>query len=342
MTTDTKTLPRQDEPKAGIALFRGGVTQEGIVFVLSVLLLVGFGLFLDGFATQSNLLSLVRSVSVLGILGLAMALVVIGRGIDLSLIATMVTSVAWPIVLMSNGTPVAQALLYGCGFALLCGVVNGVLIAYVEIPALFSTLAMGTVIYGFGRLKLVTSEVVYIPDADRWIAFIGQGSVLGVPMPVILFVVMAAVVHLLLTRTKFGWFLFAMGDNFQAARITGAPVRPLIVLQYVLSSAIGFLAGVITAASVVSMNTRIFNSTMVYDVILVVVLGGIGLSGGKGGVRNVLIGTLLIGVLLNGMTIMDIQYTVQNVIKSTILLVALVADSLLNPRDEQTAQQGDI
>ena len=76
--------------------------------------------------------------------------------------------------------------------------------------------------------------------------------------------------------------------------------------------------------------------------ILVVVLGGIGLSGGKGGIRNVIVGTLLIGILLNGMTIMDIQYTVQNIIKSVILLAAIVIDTILNPRDEQTAQHGDI
>jgi ribose transport system permease protein len=81
---------------------------------------------------------------------------------------------------------------------------------------------------------------------------------------------------------------------------------------------------------------------MVYDVILVAVIGGIGLSGGKGGVRNVIIGTALIGVLLNGMTILNTPYTVQNIIKSVILMLAIVADSILNPRDEQTSQQGDI
>jgi ribose transport system permease protein len=90
------------------------------------------------------------------------------------------------------------------------------------------------------------------------------------------------------------------------------------------------------------MNMRVVNSTMIYDVLLVVILGGIGLSGGRGGVRNVLVGTVLIGLLLNGMTIMDISYTVQNLIKSTVLLGALVVDALLNPRDEQTSQQGDI
>jgi ribose transport system permease protein len=115
-----------------------------------------------------------------------------------------------------------------------------------------------------------------------------------------------------------------------------------VVLQYVFSSLVGYAAGLIMATGVTLMNTRIVNSTLLYDVILVVVLGGISLSGGKGGVRNVIVGTLLIGTLLNGMTIMDIQYTGQNVIKSVILLIAIVVDSILNPRDEQTAQQGDI
>jgi ribose transport system permease protein len=136
--------------------------------------------------------------------------------------------------------------------------------------------------------------------------------------------------------------LRAVGDNLLAARIAGVPVRPIIVLKYMAASLIGFVAGLVTAASVASMNTRIANSTLVYDVILVVVLGGIGLSGGRGGIRNVIVGTLLIGVFLNGMTIMDIQYTVQNIIKGVILLTAIIMDTIVNPRDEQTAQQGDI
>jgi ribose transport system permease protein len=90
------------------------------------------------------------------------------------------------------------------------------------------------------------------------------------------------------------------------------------------------------------MQTRIYNSTMIYDVILVVVLGGIGLSGGRGGVLNVLIGTMLIGTMLNGMTILDMSYSAQNLIKGVILLVAILIDTLLNPRNEETAQQGDI
>ena len=131
-------------------------------------------------------------------------------------------------------------------------------------------------------------------------------------------------------------------NNFMAARNIGIPVRPMIVLRYVLSALIAFAAGLLSAASLLSMNTRIVNSTLLYDIILVVVIGGIGLSGGKGGIRNVIVGTLLIGTLLNGMTMLDLSYTLQNIIKSVILLIAIVIDSLINPRDEQTSQQGDI
>jgi ribose transport system permease protein len=142
--------------------------------------------------------------------------------------------------------------------------------------------------------------------------------------------------------TKPGRFLRAIGDNPLKARIAGIPVRRIVVLQYVASSLTGFLAGLVMVTLIGSMNTRQVNSTMVYDVILVVVLGGIGLSGGRGGVRNVLVGTLLIGILLNGMTILNVPYILQNLIKGVILLVAIVVDSVINPRDEQTSQQGDI
>jgi ribose transport system permease protein len=99
---------------------------------------------------------------------------------------------------------------------------------------------------------------------------------------------------------------------------------------------------VLTAASLHSINIRVVNSNLLYDIILVVVIGGVGLSGGRGGMRNVIVGALLIGIMQNAMTILDISNIYQNLIKSTILLVAIVVDSLLNPRDEQTAQQGDI
>ena len=139
-----------------------------------------------------------------------------------------------------------------------------------------------------------------------------------------------------------GRFIYAMGDNPLAARTSGVPLRLLVLLQYVLTSLVALAGGLLMAMFVTSMNTRIVSSTLVYDVILVVVLGGIGLSGGCGGIKSVIVGTLLIGILLNGMTMLSLTYSTQNVIKALTLLVALVLDTLINPRDEQTGQQGDI
>jgi len=318
------------------------LNQERIVLLGAAALFCVFAVFLKGFLNPSNLVTLVRGVSTLGILGVAMAIVVIGQGVDLAVVATYAMSAAWALHLAGQGASVPAALLLGFLFALSVGLINGVLIAYFELPALFATLGMASFVYGFARYALVPLVVVYMPASANEIGWIGGGFVFGAPTPILFFALIALLGFIFLRFTKQGRFVYAIGDNFAAARNSGAPVRPIIVLQYALSASIAFVAGMITATSVSSMNTNVVNSSLIYDVILVVVLGGIGLSGGRGGIRNVIVGTLLIGILLNGMTIMNIQYTMQNVIRSLILLAAIVLDSVINPRDEQTAQQGDI
>ena len=318
------------------------LTQEKIVLLIAFALFCIFSFALNGFLTSGNLLTLVRGVSTLGILGVGMALVVIGRGIDLSIVAIYAMSAAWTLHLANTGASIPLALALGYLFALAVGVINGVLIAYLEIPALFATLGMAAFAYGFARFFLVPLYVVYMPPGASSIAWIGGGFIYGVPAPILFFALVAFLGFAFLRYTNQGRFIYAIGDNFAAARISGAPVRPIIVLQYAVSATVAYLAGLITATAVASMNTAVVNSSMIYDIILVVVLGGVGLSGGRGGIRNVIVGTLLIGILLNGMTIMNIQYTLQNVIRGLILLAAIVIDSVVNPRDEQTAQQGDI
>ncbi|MBV9906193.1 MAG: ABC transporter permease [Hyphomicrobiales bacterium] len=288
------------------------------------------------------MVTLVRGVATLGILGVGMAIVVIGRGVDLAIVTTYAMSAAWTLHLASLGVAIGPALMLGFLLAVAVGVINGVLIAYVEIPALFATLGMAALVYGFVRWALVPLYVVYLPPSANVVAWIGGGFVWGAPTPILFFALIAFLGFVFLRFTKPGRFVYAIGDNFAAARISGAPVRSVIVLQYTIAASIAYIAGMITATAVSSMNTAVAISPMIYDVILVVVLGGISLSGGRGGIRNVLVGTLLIGILLNGMTIMNIEYTLQNVIRSVILLAAIVLDSLINPRDEQTDQQGDI
>lgn len=318
------------------------ISQQMIVFTIFVLLFIGFALFLPGFFAASNLLGLLQNVAILGILGLAMAIIVIGRGIDISMVAVLAVPAGLILQMVQDGHSVPVAILAAVALALVFGLVNGWLIAYAEVPSLFTTLASGLFLAGLGQVAFFRLDVVsWSPPLDA-LAFVGRGTLLGVPMPVVMFALVAVGVSLFLRRTRLGTYVYAIGDNPFGARTTGIPTRPVIVLQYTLAALIGALAGFVMAASVNSMPTRIYNSTMIYDVILVVVLGGIGLSGGRGGVVNVVIGTLLIGTLLNGMTILDVSYSAQNLVKGVILLIAILIDSFLNPRNEETAQQGDI
>ncbi len=317
-------------------------TQQTIVFVLFLLMFSGFLLGLPGFAQVDNLLTLLQNVAILGILGLGMAVVVIGRGIDISMIATLAVPSGLLLQLVQNGHGLATALPIALALSLVFGLVNGWLIAYAEVPSLFTTLASGLFLAGLGQGFLFQLEVVQWPAAMDAIVWFGRGTLAGLPMPVVMFGLAASLLALFLRFLRAGAFIYAIGDNPFTARAAGLPTRPVVVLEYVMAALIGLFAGVVMAASVSSMPTRIYNSTMVYDVVLVVVLGGIGLSGGRGGVQNVIVGTLLIGTMLNGMTIMDISYSMQNIIKGVVLLAAILIDSILNPRNEETAQQGDI
>ena len=317
-------------------------SQQTIVFTLFVLLLSGFALFLPGFARVDNLLTLLQNVAILGILGLGMAVVVIGRGIDISMIATLAVPSGLLLQMAADGVPLGPAFALAFGLALLFGALNGWLVAYAEVPSLFTTLASGLFLAGLGQGVLFHLDVIQWPAALDAVGGIGRGTVVGLPTPVVMFAAASVGMALFLRRLRAGAFIYAIGDNPLAARATGLPTRPVVVLEYVLAALIGAFAGLVMAASVNSMPTRIYNSTLIYDVVLVVVLGGIGLSGGRGGVLNVVIGTLLIGTMLNGMTILDMSYSVQNIVKGVVLLAAILIDSVLNPRNEETAQQGDI
>ena len=317
-------------------------TQQTIVFLLFLLMFVGFTLFLPGFSNIDNLLTLVQNVAILGILGLGMAVVVIGRGIDVSMIAAMAVPSAFLLQMVDNGQSLFCSASLALALSVAFGLLNGWLIAYAEVPSLFTTLASGLFLAGLGQAFIFQLEVVQWPLSLDSLAWMGRGGVVGIPMPVIMFALACALVGFFLKRLRMGQYIYAVGDNPFSARASGLASRPVVVLEYLIAALIGLFAGLVMAASVSSMPTRIFNSTMVYDVVLVVVLGGIGLSGGRGGVINVLIGTLLIGTMLNGMTIMDVSYSIQNIVKGVVLLIAILIDSILNPRNEETAQQGDI
>ena len=322
--------------------------QELIILIVTIVIFAGFSVFLDNFFSTGNLLTLMRSVSILGILSIAMAVVVISKGIDLSLIATLAVGTALASVLSSGDVlplidlPFIYAVLIGLIFTSVLCAITGILVAYWDMASVFVTLAMAGVIYGLGRTLFIRDELNYLPEDAAWLEYLGRGQLFGVPMPIICFLMLAIIMHLLLTKTTFGKFVYSIGDSGLAARTAGVPVRPILVMIFILAGTVAYFAGLLTAGAISSINTRMVAGSMIYDVLLVVVVGGIGLSGGKGGMHNVILGTLLIGTLLNGMVIMDISFIVQNLIKGIILLLAIMTDTLLNPRDEQTTQQGDI
>jgi ribose transport system permease protein len=184
--------------------------------------------------------------------------------------------------------------------------------------------------------------IAYAPQGPSGMMVLGQGKLLGVPMPIVVFAAAAIVVHLFLSQTSIGRFIYAQGDNTEAARLSGVAIRPLIILEYLIVAAMAWLAGWVWVGSNGSMSMVVTQQgTLIYDVILVVVLGGISLVGGRGSVLSVIAGCALIGTLLNGFTIMDVNSEVQNIIRGVVLLGAIVLDNRLHPRDEETARQGD-
>jgi len=314
--------------------------QEQIVLLITIVLLIVFGLTLSGFATVSNLLNLLRSISILGVLGLGMGLIVISRGIDLSEVAIMAGSWSIALIEMQRGMPVTAAVLIALAIAVLIGAINGLMVAFVEAPALFVTLAAGFVIYGLA-FWFAPAWVVYAPKDEPALMFLGAGRLFGIPAPIVVFAAAAIAMHLFLSRTSLGRFIYAQGDNPEAARLSGVALRPLIVLEYVLVALLAWLAGFVWIGTTGSMQMAITQGTMIFDVVLVVVIGGISLIGGRGSVFSVVVGCVLIGTLLNAFTIMDVNTEVQNIIKGVVLLAAIVLDNWLHPRDEETARQGD-
>lgn len=324
-------------------LFIKSVGLEVLVFSTTVVIFILCAIFINGFLTMANMSTLVRSVSVLGILGIGMGIVVIGRGLDLSQVAVMAIFAAWTLKLVGLGHGLVFSIASGMVLSILIGMFNGFSISIIGIPALFTTLATGFFVYGVGRWIMLNGVVVMqVPDGQDFLIFLGQGEIFHLPVPLVIFAVIALIGYFLLSRTTAGRFSYALGDNAEASRLTGVSVRVLTIEHYAFAAFVAYLAGIVTAGSAASINTRIFSSSLIFDVLLVVVLGGISLSGGRGSIVSVLVGTLLVGTLVNGMILLNIQGEWQSIAKSVVLLIAITLDRKLHPRDEETARQGDL
>lgn len=317
---------------------------EFVVMTVTLVLVLVFSATIDGFATLGNIRVVLSNSASLVILSCGMAIVVLSRGLDLSMIASMVAGATTFSVLINAGMPGSAALALTVLTMILIGLVNGWLIAYAEIPAMLATLASAMLVTGLFRFVILRGEfLMLLPKSNPAVVFLTGNVMPGLTVPVAMMIVTLLASWVLLRFTTAGRIIYAMGDNFQSARLTGLPVRTTILVVYVFAALTALLAGLLTSAASGAVDFRtVTNGSLLFEVILIVVLGGIPLRGGRGGIRNILVGAALIAVLRNGMTLLDFSTQTQDVLKGLVLITAIVADNYLNPRDTETDTVGDL
>jgi len=290
------------------------------------LLLIGavLGLLSDRFLTTSNLINVARQVSINAIVAAGMTFVIITGGIDLSVGSTIALAgcaallVAGPlgdVVGMTAGILVAA----GVGF------LNGALVAWGRVPPFITTLATMTVVRGAALVLTNGEPIVKTEGAYLWL---GQASVGPIPVPILLMVATLFGAHWFLTRTRWGTYVYAVGGNAEAARLSGISLAGIQILVYVLGGVLAGLAGLVLAARLSSAqpNTGV---GFELDAIAAVVLGGTSLMGGEGTIWGTTVGAFIIGILNNGFNLMNVSPFFQLIAKGAVIVLAVLVDQLL-------------
>ncbi|WP_185981881.1 ABC transporter permease [Skermania sp. ID1734] len=342
MTTATATAAPAAGPRLSLRDRFGRAEQAYFVLGITVVLCIAGALTTQNFLTSGNFASLLRLSAAFGILAIGEAIVILGKGIDLSVAGIGLGCAQATLAFISSGMPEWQAITLLTLLALGIGVVNGVLIAYFEVPALFATLATGMLAIG-GIDILFLDQNVYTVPGSSIIAALSHGSVFGIPRPVIIAAVVFVLAWLFISYTSPGKLIRAMGDNFDTARSSGAPVRPLQVLTYVIAALLAVLAGFVTASIQGSVQTTVTSfDPILFTALTVAVIGGVSLSGGRGSILGVLAGSLFVGVLNNLLVLHGLSSAVQDLIRGAVLIAAIAFDAWLHPRNEETAKSGEL
>jgi len=285
------------------------------------------------FLTRPNLLGIADRIVVIAVLAIGMTMVIITGGIDLSvgsLIALSAVVCATLIRDRAGGVGASPAATVACCLAAMAvcaaaGLCSGLLVTLAQIPPFIATLGMMLVASG---LAFTLAEGLSIYDVPPSIDWLGCGaSVWDVPNTVVLMALLYAAAHLLMTRTVFGRNIYAVGGNIEAARLSGVPVRAVIVAVYAISGLLAGLGGVIQASQL-SAGAPTFGVMYELYVIAAVVVGGASLSGGQGRIFGTLIGALVIAVIQNGMNLTSVSPYAQKVVLGMVILLAVTIDML--------------
>lgn len=323
-TENSKSLEKVSFPNQVRAI----MGKYGMLFILIALILL-MSFLSPTFFTTGNLLNIVRQMSVVGIIAIGVTIVIITTGIDLSSgsVVALVSVVAATFA-KGDAYPLFVPILIGISLGMLIGMINGTIIAKGRIAPFIVTLGMMT---GARGAALLFSDGRPIGGLSDSFKFIGQGDLFGIPVPILIFALVGAVSYMLLNKTKFGKYVYAIGGNEQAATIAGVNVDRYKIYIYGYAGLLSAVAGLILTSRIASGQPT--SGTMYeLDAIAAAVIGGTSLSGGIGTIGGTVIGALIIGVMNNGLDLLNVSSYWQQILKGAIITVAVYLDSRKNKR----------
>jgi ribose transport system permease protein len=303
-------------------LFRA---HESAILVVFVLFCVFLGIVAPNFFTLRNITNVVRQFSMITIVAVGMTFVIITGGIDLSvggIVAFAGVCTAW--LLVKWHLPIVPSILVGLLLGLAVGVLNALLIVQIQLPPFIATLGMMQVSRG---LVLVLTKGYPIQPFPPSFLGIGQGTLGIVPIPILIMIGVVLVAHVFLSKTTMGRYIYYVGSNPTAAKLSGINVRRVLSLVYILAGLAGGLAAVILIARLASAQSSMAMGWEL-DAIAAVVIGGASLSGGEGSIVGTLIGAALMGVIRNALILLHVSVYWQDVVIGLVIIVAVTIDRI--------------
>ena len=314
MATDAKTAQ---------ARYQGmrKMSSSLILFIFLFAMVVGFAVLSKDFTSIYNIGTMLTNIAFSGIVAGTLTLVMVMGGLDISIggnIALTSCLVAY-LYNLENGPPVALIVVIGLILGTAIGAFNGFVITRLNLNPIITTLGTMAITRGLGYVLTKSRSILIMEDV---VGFIGRGSIAMIPFPLILFAVIYAALVILSNKSKFGRKIYCIGSNQEAARLSGINVKKVKFLVYLMSGIAASLSGLIlTGQTAVGMPQH--GTGMELDVITAVILGGTGLSGGKGSILGTLAGVLILGVLYNGFTMIGFRYVHIRVFQGIILIVVV-------------------
>jgi len=307
----------------GVSL-RNYIRENAGILIGLVLLCIIITIVNPNFLSSNNLMNVLRQTSTNLYLAVAMTMIIILGGIDLSVGSVMaVTGVVTTMSIATWGFPVWIAIIIGILVGLLFGAINGYISATTIIPPFIVTLATMNIARGAAYVMTDGQPVRVMSDSFN---FIGSGYLFGfLPMPVLYLIIFLIICYIIMNKTKLGRYMYAVGGNPEAARFAGINIKKVKFFAYTFSGFMAAVAGIVLASRMFSGQPTAGNGAEL-DAIAAVVLGGTSMSGGIGKIGGTVIGALIIGVLSNGLNLMGVSSFWQYIVKGIVILIAVYAD----------------